>query len=730
MEQIVGYVERITFHNPESGYAVIQIQQPGKHELTCVVGSMPTIQPGENARFYGKWVNHLIHGKQFVCEKYATEMPADIIGITKYLGSGLIKGIGKGYAKKIVEHFGTETLNIIQSDPDRLLEISGLGPKRLEKIKTCWIEQQSIREVMVFLQTYGVSPGYAQKIFKIYGQQAIQIVKENPYRLAKDIQGIGFKSADIIAQKLGIAKDSPERIDAGIEFALSTLSNDGHVCYPVKEFLKEAEKLLEVASASVEERITALKESDRIVVLNLTVEGESTPYIWLKPLYVSEMGIAREIIRLKRTPSLLRSVNAPNALEWVQKTLNIALAEKQQGAITAAVTEKVQIITGGPGTGKSTITNAILKITEKLTSNILLAAPTGRAAKRMSEITGRSAKTIHSLLEYDFKKRGFKKNRHNPLDCDLIIIDEASMIDTSLMYCLLKAIPDHARVILVGDVNQLPSVGPGNVLRDLIDAEIVPVTALNEIFRQAAGSQIITNAHKINQGIFPDTQNTSESDFFFINCENPDDIVTNILALVSQRLPKKYGFDPMKEIQVLSPMKRGIIGTVNLNIVLQQELNARDESLYRSGSKFQVGDKVMQIKNNYDKNVFNGDIGTILEIDYAEEQLIVQIDDQHIVYDFSDLDELVLAYAISIHKYQGSECPCIIIPIHTSHFMLLHRNLIYTGITRGKKLVVLVGTKRALAIAVRNDEVKKRYTGLRYALMDVKAKASRHLMYL
>jgi exodeoxyribonuclease V alpha subunit len=718
MEQIFGYIERITFQNGENGYTVAQLLQPKASQVTCIVGYMPGLQPGESIRCFGTWKNHLVHGRQFEVSSFRIETPADVVGIQKYLGSGLVKGIGPAYAKRIVDQFGVETLNIIDQQPERLLVIQGLGPKRVEKIKKCWEEQKSIRDVMVFLQTYGVSPSFAQKIFKTYGSESIAKVKENPYQLARDIFGIGFKTADLLAQKMGIEKDSNQRIDAGIEYVLSQLSTDGHVCYPVRSFILEAEKVLETTSSHIDSRLQSLKQEQRIELCELLEHGKKEWFVWIRPLYFAEMGISRELRRLKHGVCQLRQIDTDKAIEWVQEKLKIQLADNQKKAIAQALTGKIQIITGGPGTGKSTITNAILTITEKLTGKIILAAPTGRAAKRMSEITGKKASTIHSLLEFDFRNGGFKRNRESPLDCDLIIVDEASMIDTLLMYSLLKALPDQARIVFVGDINQLPSVGPGNVLKDMIASRSIPVTMLTDIFRQAAGSHIITNAHRINKGMFPSLYNGRDSDFFFMDCQENEQVLDTIVKLVSQRLPNRYGFNPTSEIQVLSPMRKGIIGTGNLNLVLQQALNPKEEGLFHAGYKFQIGDKVMQIRNDYKKEVFNGDVGYIQDIDTTDQQVIVVFDDKEVVYEYADLDELVLAYAISIHKFQGSECPCVVMPIHTSHFMLLHRNLLYTGITRGKRLVVLVGTKKAVAIAVKNDDVQKRYTSLQQALME------------
>lgn len=716
---LIGYIERITFQNPETGYTVAQLQAPKNTELTCIVGIMPALQPGETIRCWGEWKRHLIHGQQFEVKRYQVEAPADILGITKYLGSGLIKGIGPKYAARIVEKFGVETLNVIDQSPEQLLEIQGLGAKRLEMIRTCWSEQKSIRDVMIFLQTHGVTPTYAQKIFKVYGAQSIDKVKANPFQLARDIFGIGFKTADVIAQKLGFDASSDMRADAGIEYVLTELASDGHVCYPVEDFIEEARSILEIDKEKIRARIFVLNEEGRVEHFKLIHAGEPTFFVWIKPLFVAEVGIAREIQRLISAAHSLREIDLAKAIEWIQGALKLELAANQKEAVGQALFQKMHIITGGPGTGKSTITKAILGITEKLTPNIVLAAPTGRAAKRMTEITGKKASTIHSLLEYDFKKRGFKRNRTSPLTCDLLIIDESSMIDTFLMYSLLKAIPDHARVIFVGDINQLPSVGPGNVLRDMIASQIMTVTTLNEIFRQAEGSRIITNAHRINRGIFPDIRNLSQSDFFFVEVEEAEGVLNQIVSLVTQRLPKKFDLHPTEEIQVLAPMRKGVIGIDNLNTVLQEKLNPNQTSILRNGRKLAVNDKVMQIRNNYQKEVFNGDIGRIIEIDLTDQQVLVRMDEREICYEFSDLDELVLAYAVSVHKYQGSECPCVVIPIHTSHFKLLYRNLLYTAVTRGKRLVVLVGTKKALAIAVHNDEIKKRYTGLQQALIEL-----------
>ncbi|GAB4226218.1 MAG: ATP-dependent RecD-like DNA helicase [Chlamydiales bacterium] len=713
MEEISGSVLRITYQNPENGYTVAKLEIPGSKDPVCAVGSLPTIQPGESIRCCGQWKHHLVHGLQFIVHSYRTEVPATTEAITKYLGSGLIKGIGPTYAKKITETFGKETLQVVDTDPDSLNKVPGIGKKRIDTIKKCWNEQKSIRELMLYLQSYEISPTHAQKIYKTYGDYSVAIIQENPFRLAKEIMGIGFKTADGMAQKMGVEKTSSQRVDAGIEHVLSELSNEGHVCYPLEPFLTCAAELLDVAQDLIAARIPILDTEGRIKVAKKLEGDEKKTFIWLMPLYRAEKGIACEMWRIKKGTSALRDIHAEKAISWVESKLNITLGKDQRKAVAKVLNEKIHIITGGPGTGKSTITNAFLTILNMITSEICLVAPTGRAAKRMAEITGRKAQTIHSLLEYDFRINGFKRNRKNPLDCDLIVVDEASMIDTLLLYSLLRALPDKARVVLIGDINQLPSVGPGNVLKDLIEVHFFSLTRLKEIYRQAQGSKIITNAHRINQGIFPDLENHPKSDFYFIPSEDREEILKEIVSLVKNRLPQTYGLNPIRDIQVLAPMKKGAIGIDQLNQVLQHALNKGENPLIRMGRSFLPKDKVMQIRNNYKKEVYNGDVGTVEKIDWVEQVILINFEGRIVEYEFSEMDELVLAYAVSIHKYQGSESPCIIIPIHTSHFMMLRRNLIYTGITRGKNLVILIGSKRAIAIAVKNDDVAQRHTGLK-----------------
>jgi exodeoxyribonuclease V alpha subunit len=711
MDTLIGVVDQIVFSNDETGFTVAHLLDADKGKKNCIVGLMPDIQPGETLVCEGGWKYHNDHGKQFEVKSFQVQPPQNLFGIQKYLESGIIKGIGPKYAERIVQHFGLDTLAVIDHTPARLNEIEGLGKKRIAKIKNCWDDQKSIRTVMIFLRSHGVSASLAQKIFRTYGQESLKKLQDNPYAIAKEIHGIGFKTADKIALSLGIQKEDPRRLVFGIEFTLWELSEEGHTCCMENLLIHKASEILEVPHELIIPCLNDAEISGSII--RQTVESFEYPIIWLRILYFCESGIARELSRIKHDRCNIRNIEVDKALSWVESKLSIGLAEKQKEAVMAAFSEKVLIITGGPGTGKSTITKAILTIAEKLTSKILLAAPTGKAAKRMAEITHKKASTIHSLLEYDFIQKGFKKGKDNQLECDLIMVDEASMIDTMLLYHLLKAIPSSARVIIIGDVDQLPSVGPGNILKDLINSEKFKTAELKEIFRQAKGSKIITNAHKINSGEFPDIISYPYSDFFFIEAEDPETILDTIVKHVKEVIPKKKKYDPIEDIQVLSPMKKGIIGIENLNATLQNALNPAQLSVNIMGRVFRIQDKVMQIQNNYQKLVYNGDVGIITEIDKEQQMLIIEYDRRAVEYEFSEIDEITLAYACSIHKYQGSECPCVIIPVHTTHFKLLHRNLLYTGITRGKRLVILVGSKKAIAIAVRNNDVQNRYTLLK-----------------
>lgn len=715
MEEIFGIVERITFYNPTNGFTVLRLKTKEREDLLTVVGSFPLIQGGETMRLKGQWQCSEAHGRQFLMQSFELVIPYDLLGIQKYLGSGLISGIGEEYARRIIEKFGLKTLEVIDQKPEELLTISGIGKKRLEKIKNSWQEQKSIRDLLIFLQKHDITPTYAHKLYKAYGNQAITIIEENPYQLAHEITGIGFKTADLMAEKLGQNKTSSFRIDSGLIYVFFELAKEGHVCSPLHHFIAKAKLILEVDESLIEESIFRLKERGEII--EQIVEEDQEPYVWLRGYFRAETGIADELQRLMTSPSHLRTIDLEKAVDWVEKKLHLFLALEQKEAVKQALSEKVAILTGGPGTGKSTITKAILTIASQLTRHILLAAPTGKAAKRLSEITHRHAQTLHALLQFDFKDNSFKKNRLNPLTCDLIIIDEVSMIDTMLMYNLLQAIPKHASVLFVGDSNQLPSIGPGNVLKDLIDSALIAKTNLVKIFRQAEDSKIITNAHRINEGVFPDL--APAKDFLYFQADDPTVALENILSLTTKMLPEKYHFDPFDDIQVLSPMKRGPIGTENLNQLLQKALNETPEFLLYGGIKFAKGDKVMQIKNNYKKEIFNGDIGRILSIHNEEKSLLVLFDDKEVEYEFSDLDELTLAYAISIHKYQGSEAPCIVVPIHTSHYIMLQRNLLYTAVTRGKNCVALVGSPKAISIAIQNVKSRKRFTALAFHLKNV-----------
>ncbi|MDR3567738.1 MAG: ATP-dependent RecD-like DNA helicase [Syntrophobacteraceae bacterium] len=714
LAELQGQIERITFTNEENGFTIAKVKVSGRQDLVCVVGNLMAPMAGEIIKMQGEWTNHPKFGEQFKIVFYKSMVPATVSAIQKYLGSGLIKGIGPVMAKRIVKKFGKDTLDVIEGDLDRLCSVEGIGAKRLLMIKKAWADQKEIREVMIFLQSHGVSSGYATKIFKHYGNEAIQVVKENPYRLATDIFGIGFVTADKIAEKLGFAKDCELRAQAGILYVLSELSDEGHVYYPYEPLIEKCNEILQIDREGISRAIGTIALNEMIVIEELGEGVENNKAVYLAQFHVCETSIARRLGILSKGQKSVREIDADKALRWAQEKLSITLARKQAEAVKTACRSKVMVLTGQPGTGKTTIINSILKIFHALGVNVLLAAPTGRAAKRMSEATGCESKTIHRLLEFSPKKAGFQKNEQHPLGCDLLIVDEFSMVDCVLMHHLLKAIPQHATFIMVGDVNQLPSVGAGNVLNDVISSGKVPVVELNEIFRQARQSSIIVNAHKINSGVIPSFKPSEGEldDFFFIRKEEPEEILELILELVKNRIPNRFGFDPIDDIQVLTPMHKGTIGAGNLNAQLQEMLNPSEHSVSRWGRNFRVRDKVMQIKNNYDKEVFNGDIGRITGIDEEAQELSISFDGRQVDYDFTDLDEVVLAYAVSVHKAQGSQYPVVVIPLHTQHYMLLQRNLIYTGITRGQKLVIMVGTPKALSIAVKNNRTRKRYTRL------------------
>ncbi|UCD79811.1 MAG: ATP-dependent RecD-like DNA helicase [Desulfobacterales bacterium] len=721
---LTGQIERITFTNEENGFTIAKVKVTGRRDLVTVVGTLMAPMPGEILEMKGEWTRHPKFGEQFKVLEYRTKVPATIYGIRKYLGSGLIKGLGPVMAGRIVDRFGKKTLDIIESDIQRLAEVEGIGKKRIGMIANAWDAQKDIRDVMLFLQSHGVGTGYAAKIFKHYGSRSIAVVKENPYRLATDIFGIGFVTADQIAAKLGIAGDAGMRVEAGILYVLNQLSDDGHVYFPYEPLISKSCEILDIEREAVVQALGTLALNQKIVIedLNNSLDTfqENHKAVFLSRFHLCETGVARGVKTLLNAPKTMRDIDSQKAIDWVQGQLAISLDDKQIEAVRRAIENKVMVITGGPGTGKTTIINAILKIYSRIKARILLAAPTGRAAKRMGETTGFDAKTIHRLLEYSLQKGGFQRNEDKPLDCDVLIIDEASMIDTILMYFLLRAVPPFATFILVGDVNQLPSVGAGNVLNDIIASSAVPVVTLDKIFRQAMTSNIIVNAHKINEGVLPSLYTADSSgppnDFYFIEQEDPEKVLEIILQLSKKRIPRRFGLDPVDEIQVLAPMHRGVVGAANLNQQLQAVLNPGEGGITRGDRTFRANDKVMQIRNNYDKEVFNGDIGRITSIDWEDQEVVVTFDGRQVPYDFSDLDEIVPAYAVSVHKSQGSEYPAVIIPIVTQHYILLQRNLIYTAVTRGKRLVVIVGSKKAMAIAVNNNKTQKRYTRLRYRL--------------
>jgi exodeoxyribonuclease V alpha subunit len=641
-----------------------------------------------------------------------------LTGIERYLGSGMVKGIGPVYAGKLVKAFGAAVFDVIEQSPERLREIPGIGEVRARKITSGWADQKVIRSIMVFLHAHGVSTSRAVRIFKTYGQGAIEIVQENPYRLAQDIRGIGFLSADTIAQKIGIAKDSPLRAQAGISYALTEASGQGHCGLPYAELVPLAVKLLDIAESIIETAI-AQEVADEVLLPD-TVEGQAC--VFLAPLYYAEQSIAAQIQRLDAGGTTLPAFDADKAIPWVEQKLSIQLADSQKEAIRLALSSKLLVITGGPGVGKTTLVNSILTIMTVKGVKPLLCAPTGRAAKRLSESTGLEAKTIHRLLEINPINGQFKRNADNPLECDLLVADECSMIDVPLANQLLKAVATRTAMILVGDVDQLPSVGPGQFLTDLIDSGVVPVIRLTEVFRQAATSRIVRSAHQINRGVFPSLPEKGEaSDFYLVAAEEPEVIAQTVVDLVQTRLPRKFEVDSIRDIQVLCPMNRGITGARGINQALQAVLNPPGEhSVDKFGNRFSVGDKVMQIENNYDRDVFNGDIGFVTGVDQDEEELAVAFDGRVVSYPFGELDELVLCYATTIHKSQGSEYPVVVIPISTQHYMMLKRNLIYTGITRGKRLVVLVGQKRALAMAVKGKQVERRWSKLKERLVATK----------
>lgn len=727
--KIRGVVERITYQNPENGYTVLKCAVKSYKELVTVIGSLLDVNVGSVLLIYGNWKVDSRYGRQFAAESWEETLPATVFGIEKYLGSGLIKGVGPKYAKKIVAQFGIETLEVIETDISRLQEVDGIGKKRIQMIRDSWERQKEIKNVMLFLQDHGVSTSFAAKIYRQYGNESLDKMKENPFQMADDIWGIGFKTADGIAQKLGFAKEAYVRLRSGIMYTLSNLADEGHVFAYQEQLIAKAAELLEAEESSIVMTLDQMIADKDLIceTVDYKTDQAEMKAIYLPAFYYAEAGVAGKLKRLAQSPATDRLWHA--LMDARQKTGNESLSidvgkiqekvdmkydEIQADAIRKAAVSKVMVLTGGPGTGKTTTTQGIIAAYRSFGLKILLAAPTGRAAKRMTEATGLEAKTIHRLLECK-PPEGYQKNEDNPLDGDVLIIDECSMIDMILMNALLKAIPEGMRLILVGDIDQLPSVGAGNVLRDIIDSGVFPVVRLTRIFRQAQSSRIIMNAHAINEGKFPDISNGKNTDFFYIEKEDPEEAVQEIVRLVKNNLPRYYK-TPWNHIQVLTPMQKGIVGAANLNLALQEALNPQGDGLRRGGYLFRTGDKVMQIRNNYEKEIFNGDIGTVECVNLQERTLKVNFDQHIIEYEASGLDELVHAYATTIHKAQGSEYPIVVMPVLMNHYVMLQRNLIYTGITRAKKVLVIVGTRKALSYAVRNVTVTKRNTFLKERL--------------
>jgi exodeoxyribonuclease V alpha subunit len=688
-----------------------------RRQPVTAVGNLLGVQPGESVRLQGSWVVDRRYGEQFRVQSYLTVTPATLTGIEKYLGSGLVRGIGKVMAERLVGHFGLQTLDVIDRETERLTEVEGIGPVRQERIRAAWIEQREIKDVMVFLQSHEVSTTYAIKIYKEYGNRAVAIVTENPYRLAVDIFGIGFKTADRIAASLGVERTSPRRAEAGVLHLLGERSSDGHVYYPRGLLIEEAGELLGIEVETIEAAVAALAAEGRIIVERIATADAGHEVVYLASLHRAETGLAARLRFLGAAAAAPVGLDAGRALAWFADSTGMVLSPQQEEAVRAGLESKVLVITGGPGTGKTTVVDAIARILGRKGRRVVLAAPTGRAAKRMTEATGREAKTIHRLLEFAPAAMAFARDQDNPLEADVLVVDEASMVDVVLAYSLVKAVPPHCQLIFVGDVDQLPSVGPGTVLKDLIRCGTVRVVALTEIFRQAARSLIVVNAHRVNRGEMPVPGPEGElADFYVVERPEPEEIVATIKDLVGERIPARFGMDPVDDIQVLTPMNRGILGVVNLNAELQALLNPGDGGITRGGRTFHVGDKVMQVRNNYDLEVFNGDIGRVVAIDDVERTVDLRYDDRPVRYEYADLDELVLAYACSIHKSQGSEYPAVVVPVHTQHYVMLQRNLLYTALTRAKRLVVVVGTRKALAIAVKNDRIQDRYTHLAHRL--------------
>ena len=710
-EQLTGVIERVTFHNMDNGYCVLRIQARGVRDVVTVVGHLSQVIAGESIEATGDWVVDRNHGQQFKAESIRTVPPHTLSGIEKYLASGLVKGIGPTYAKKIVEAFGEKTLDIIDKSPTFLSQIKGIGAKRIERIRDGWHEQKHVRNIMVFLQSYGIGTARAVRIYKTYGDSAIEQVRANPYKLSNDIWGIGFRTADELAMQIGIPHDSPLRARAAVQYIVREASSHGHVCLPLEVVVEQTSQLTVIEPDAVQRAVDELRQTEELIL-----DDGDAEMLYAKYLHTAEVNVATLVKNLGEGNHPLPSIDCEAAIKWTEERMQLKFAQAQRDAVWAALQNKFLILTGGPGTGKTTIVRAIIELFTAKQQRVVLCAPTGRAAKRLSESTQHDAKTIHRFLEFDAAIGTFRKTADNPLDVDLLVVDESSMADIVLMHKLLSAVPPWACVLLVGDVDQLPSVGPGSVLKDLIESNRVPVVRLTQVHRQAEASWIIRAAHAMQDGLLPESAPPGgEGDFYFIEADDENMVLDRIITMVKERIPARFGLNPIDDVQVLAPMNKGVMGVQNLNKLLQEALNpgqSNVKELQRLGAAIRIGDKVIQLKNNYTRDVYNGDIGRVTALDSIEQILTVVFDGRRVEYEFSDVDELALAYCCSIHKSQGSEYPAVVIPVHTQHFIMLQRNLIYTGITRGKRLVVLVGSKKALGIAVRNADNARRHSQL------------------